>query len=129
MAISLQWENEEKTIIHWTFDGPWTWADFETAQAEFHAMLRTVEHLVDVLADMRHAPALPRDTFANFKRMERKVVPNRDRVVLVTESMFIRGMARTFNQVFRNRPTQFLFADTIEGAHALLAQPRRSAVR
>ena len=71
MGIVLEWENGQHTIIRWTFSGAWTWDDFEAAQREFHAMLNTVDHNVDVIADLRQSQLLPKDTFANFKRLER----------------------------------------------------------
>lgn len=122
----MQWENDEKTIVRWTFEGVWTWGDFRVAQAELHNMIRYLGYQVDVIADMRRSPALPRDTFHNFKSAELKALPNRDRVVLVGGSFLVRGMASTFNQVFRNRPTRFLLADTVEEAQSMLAQPRHA---
>lgn len=124
MTIDIRWENTQHTIIRWTFTGTWTWDDFEAAQREFHAMLHSVEHMVDVIADLRHSQLLPQDTFANFKRLERSVMSNRDRVILVTTNLFIKSMAKTYNQVFKYRKTEFLLADTIEDAQQILVLPK-----
>ncbi len=128
MAIQVAWENAERTISRWTFVGAWTWDEFAVSQAEFHDMLRAVDHKVDVIADLRESRRLPNDTVSNFKRAESKALPNRDRVVLVSTSVLVRSIAATFNQVFRNRPTHFLLANTIKEAQRLLQQPREEPV-
>jgi hypothetical protein len=124
MPITVQWENDEKTIVRWTLEGVWGWDDFRAAQAELHSMIRDLPYLVDVVADMRSAPSLPKDTFRNFKSAELRAVPNRDRIVLVGANLLVKGMATTFNQVFRNHPTHFLLAENVEEALTLLARPR-----
>ena len=121
MPISVEWENPEQTIMRWTLSGPWTWDEYRQAQTVSHSLLRSVTHPVDVIADMRDAPTLPRDAFSRFKETEVGLPANRSRVILVTNSMFVRSMAVTFNQVFLNRPTQFELVASIEEAHALLA--------
>lgn len=127
MPISVRWENEDKTIVRWTLEGAWTWDEFREAQEELHLMIRDLDYQVDVIADMRSAPALPKETFHNFKSAELRAVPNRDRVILVGASLLVKGMATTFNQVFRNRPTHFWLAETIEEALALAAQPHEKS--
>lgn len=125
MNMSLSWDNEDKTVVYWLFEDAWTWQDFEEAQSRLHDMLHTVDHMVDVIADMRAAPSLPPDTFRHFKHAELIAQPNRRRVILVGGSLLVRAMATTFNQVFRNRPTRFELADSVEDAHAMLREPVR----
>jgi hypothetical protein len=124
MMILVEWDNEEKTVVRWTFSGDWTWDDFRAAQAQMHEMIRCLDYKVDVLADLRAAPSVPNDAFRNFKNAEARALPNRDRVVLVSNNLLVRGMAACFNEVFRNRPTVFLFASTLDEGRVLLAQPR-----
>ena len=131
MSIDLQWDNSEKTVARWVFSGVWAWDDFGKAQAQFHDLLRCVDHTVDVIADMCDTSSLPRNTFARYRQFDRAVLPNRDRVVLVTTNQFIRTMAKAFNQMFPNQPTHFILATSLNEARELLIRPsrRRSATR
>lgn len=124
MPISVEWENADQTILRWTLSGAWTWDEYRQAQAVSHSLMRSVSHKVDIVADMRDAPTLPRDAFNSFRRYEVDLPPNRDRIVLVTNSVFVRSMAAAFNQVFRSQHVKFDLADSIEEAHILLAGSR-----
>lgn len=125
MPITIEWENEQRTIARWTLEGAWTWDDFRAAQAEFHTMLREVDHMVCVIADMRRAGPLPASSIIHFRNAERSAMPNRDIIVLVGSGLLVRAVTDTFNRVFRRKDNSlFLHADSIEDAHALIAQVR-----
>jgi hypothetical protein len=128
MSIDVQWDNVEKTVARWIFSGVWTWDDFARAQAQSHTLLRSVKYSVDVIADMRETSSLPRDAFVQFRKFDRAVPPNRDRVVLVTTNQFICTMAKAFNQMFPHQPTHFILAASLNEARELLmrSSQRRS---
>ncbi|MBN2305558.1 MAG: hypothetical protein JXQ72_13835 [Anaerolineae bacterium] len=122
MPITIEWDNDDHTVILWTLSGQWTWADIRTTQADYHDMLRTVDHMVDVIGDMRHSTTVPLKALPNFQSLMRGELPNRDRIVLVGSGTVIERLADTFNRVFRRgqRPL-FLLAGTVEEARDLLA--------
>ncbi|MBN2305559.1 MAG: hypothetical protein JXQ72_13840 [Anaerolineae bacterium] len=123
MPITVNWDNNDHTIASWTLTGQWTWAEFRAAQVEFHDLLRAVDHIVDVIADMREAGPLPAATLTHFRSAQLAELPNRDRIVLVGGGGLVRSIAGTFNRVFRiGKPPLFLFADTVEDARDLLAR-------
>ena len=47
MAVTAEWENEEKTIILYAFSGEWTWEEFDVVAHDVGAMLDSVDHKVD----------------------------------------------------------------------------------
>jgi hypothetical protein len=34
MAVHAAWDNAEKTIMRWTFEGVWTWDEYYTLRTE-----------------------------------------------------------------------------------------------
>jgi len=46
MGITVRWDNEEKTIVRWDFDGRWTADDLYEAHARTLALAGNVDHTV-----------------------------------------------------------------------------------
>ena len=56
MAISIEWGNDEHTIIYWVFNGKWTWEEFSDAQRDSNRLLATVAHTVHVIGNLQNGP-------------------------------------------------------------------------
>jgi|SRR5512133_272689 hypothetical protein len=120
MPIRAEWDNDDKTIVVWTFEGHWTWDDYRNTQLESIAMMNTVEHAVDVIADVTHANLLPSNAFSNYKRLAALAAPNRRRVVVITGNFFMKTMTETYNKLFGE--TAFIFANSLDEAREILAR-------
>ena len=120
MPISIEWDDDEHTIIRWTFEGAWTWHEFVEVQVEFRKLLDDITYRVNVIADMQNAHTLPANSLTTFKQIDSNIHPNRDRVVVVGANAFVRTMAATFDRVFPSKTPDFLFADSIEEARKTL---------
>jgi len=52
MGITVQWDNESKTVIRQTFDGQWTWDEFyQKNNVKIPTMMKEVAHTVHVFSD------------------------------------------------------------------------------
>lgn len=60
MPIQINWFNESKTAIYFTFTDPWTWDDFIVADREGTRMMEGVTHQVSFLADFTQSRQFPR---------------------------------------------------------------------
>ena len=61
MAINVTWDNEEKTILRFTYEGPWDWEEFYASMAEGYAMMDAVGCKVDHIYDISNSPMLPKN--------------------------------------------------------------------
>ena len=120
MSIVISWDNPEKTIIRWDFDGVWDWDEYGAVKVGFDAMLREVDHTVGVIADMRHSPTLPKNAFTRFKYFTRTTPPNRGLMVFVGTNMLVRVAVETLGRAFKELSQDIAFADTVEDARLKL---------
>jgi hypothetical protein len=125
MPITVQWDNEAKTIVLWTFEGRWSWDEFRAQQAASVALLSSVSHRVHVIADLSQSSQIPRDAFSNYQVSETASAPNRGRTVVVApQNIFVQTAIATYNKIVN--PT-FLLADSVGEARALLAKENVSS--
>ncbi|MCC7208997.1 MAG: hypothetical protein IT323_16930 [Anaerolineae bacterium] len=123
MAIGVRWENEEHTLIVWTFPDKWTWEDFYTAKNVSDEMLRSVSYVVSFIGDLTGTSVLPQGAIGTYGRSIRNAPVNIGVIVLVGASIFVRLMVETFNKIipFGVPGASFLFANTLDEAKAVIA--------
>jgi hypothetical protein len=102
MAIKITWDNDAHTIIRETFEGAWTWDDFyQRLGKDVPAMMKSVAHRVDILADFRASGPLPLGPAITTARGVFNSVPsNWGCMVIVTDNRFISVLVDTFRKVF-----------------------------
>jgi hypothetical protein len=127
MGMSLAWDNEEKTVIRWEFDGEWTWSEYGKLKVVFDSMVSQVDHTVDVIADMSKSPTLPKSSLTQFKKYNRTTPPNRGLIVFVGTNTIVRIMAEALGNVFRGLSQYIAFSPSIDEARHLLTQPLRES--
>ncbi len=122
MEISVEWDNQEQSLMRWTFPTHWTWQDYDTAQRTANGMLKTVPHKVGIIGDMRATVLLPRNAIAVYHSTLAKLPANRGRIVLVGPSGFVREMVAIFRKLYPRKSYDFLFvfANTLEEAREIL---------
>lgn len=69
MGISVDWGNDDKTMILWTFSDPWTWEDFRVGFDRSYLLMRSVRHTVHILADARTVTKVPSGNILSSIRM------------------------------------------------------------
>ena len=122
MAISVQWDNLEQTIVRWDFVGEWDWAMYLDAQRQSNMLIQSVEHHVDVIGDVSRSPLLPKNALGNYNSFQRNTLDNHGLIVLVGTSSFVRNMVTMFTKLYKVSGQGFAFADTLEEARAMLTK-------
>jgi hypothetical protein len=125
MNIKVSWDNEDKTIIRYDFEGTWTWADFRTAAEEAFAMTRSVEHTVDTISNFYPGVMLPPNAMFQFRQIMEDAPPNRGVNVIVGSSAFIRTMVMIFSSINRNLAKRLIVVDNLEQARGTLSVQRK----
>jgi hypothetical protein len=127
MPITVEWENEEKTIVHVRYKGRWTWAEFmEHAGREAAEMMKTVPHRVDVLADYFESGPLPLGGAMTQARGAIKQWPeNWGILVVVSDNSIINSLVNVFHTTFAFGLGGRTYAATsYEDAFKLMAEQR-----
>ena len=121
MSIQVVWDNDEKTIIRYTYQGQWTWDELAAVLEEAYALLDTVDHPVDFIIDLRQSVLLPKDALRHGERVAQAVHPNEGRSVVVGANMLVSRLADVFYKIYRRTSKQFRFVATLDEAYALLS--------
>lgn len=59
MSIHVDWDNEEKTILRWTYSPGWTWEEAYQARDYEKTLMETVPHIVDSIGDLTQTSNIP----------------------------------------------------------------------
>jgi len=122
MAISTIWESE--TTVRHIYEGSWRWDDLYAVLDETTTVLEDHEYVVDIIADFSNSSMLPPGPTSHFKHIEVFIKhPRVGKVVAVGTNTIIETFARIFMRFTRSND-RFLFAATLEEAHAKLADSR-----
>jgi len=125
MNIKVSWDNDDKTVIRYDFEGTWTWEDFKIAATEAFAMTRSVEHPVDTISNFLPGVLLPPNAIFQFRRIMEDAPPNRGVNVIVGSSAFIRTMVMMFSGINRNLSKRLIVVDRLDQARAAIAARRK----
>lgn len=75
MAICVEWENKEKTVLRMAYGNDWNWRDHQIALDVVSTLLSTVSHPVDLIVDLNGSTALPSGS-APERTSKRPLPPN-----------------------------------------------------
>ncbi len=123
MGITINWGNDEHTLIYIAFDPQWTWREFEALDDQTTATLDSVDHKVNFIVDASNGNRLPRGLpTAQIKQVIKLEHPNSNRMVLVGANTYVRVMLDTALKIISEAGGKIIFAHTIEEARRILAE-------
>jgi hypothetical protein len=125
MGITVQWDNEEKTVIRYDFRGYWDWAEFREKAEEAFAMTRSVSYKVDTISNFTHGTSIPRDAMFQFQRIMTNAPENRGVNCIIGISQFIRILVTVFSRINTQLGERLIIADSLEHARSILKQRRK----
>ncbi len=103
MSIKVIWDNEEKTILRYAFEGAWKWTDFQVATKDAAALLDAVDHPVGVIIDLQSSNTVPDQPLANIKHAFAN--PRHHNVgltVVVGANAFFSALASSAQRIYRS---------------------------
>ena len=124
MPIHIKWDNDEKTILRYDFEGRWTWDEYFSVMKQLTAMMASVEYRVDAIANMKPG-IMPTSgsAMSSARTALRKLPPNCGVVVVVTNS-FISAMLSVFKQFDREIGKMLRGTTSLEEAYQVIQQER-----
>ncbi len=118
MAIAVQWDNLEHTVVRWDFDRDWTWEEFADSARVSSAMMASMDARIDVILNVTNCRP-PQRSMTRYHRSAVGYVPaNVGSLVLVqgTNERAAEIVAPFFNPL--------VVVDSLDEARARLqAQP------
>lgn len=111
MAITVEWDNPEKTIVLFTNAGNQTWEEFFAAARQANEMIRSVSHDVALIIDGRSLKTIPPSALTHFRNAVKALPPNTKVVVTVSDSHFLQAIASVVQRITH---TNALMVSTLE---------------
>lgn len=118
MPYTVEWANEEQSIILVTFEPGWTWQEFATTSAkEKIAMLDSVDHPVYIIQWFQGRIPVPKigwtQSFRNAGTIDH---PNYAMVILVTSNNIAQSLVNVFGAIVPSFKDKMRLVKTIEEA-------------
>ncbi len=122
MPISVEWDNEAKTIIRITYLGRWTWEENRQARQQTLEMVDRVDHIVHTIHDMRQSHGFPTDVITQVRKRLQKKHPRVGLIVVVGNKSFVHVLYDVFATIYDKlvRKRKFYLVHSLEQAYQLI---------
>jgi hypothetical protein len=125
MSISVNWGDQAKRYILVTYHGEWSWQDYQESYSTRYEMVRSVEHPVDVIVDVRLHPDPPGPDAARYLKWVWEARPaNIGRTIMIgaDTSGFMKNLVQIFVRL-KGGGDKVIFVNSMEEALALINHP------
>ena len=122
MAITFQWDNPEKTCIHYQFESWWTWAELRRVVTEVSETIHSVDGAVDVIVNPGLSARLSETGL--LRDYNDTGIANADRiksVVVVGNCSLTNLLFFMFRQIYSDGES-FQIADSLDKARRVIEQ-------
>lgn len=121
MAIHVDWDNTEKTILRYSFPSDWTWEDFFDALKQAKALIDTAPGEVGVIMDgksneMRFPPYM----LTNFRKALENCHKKTRAIVIVVDSGFLRVIVNMLVRIANKSGQVLRMADSLDEARKIV---------
>jgi hypothetical protein len=121
MSVRVMWDNQEKTILHYIYEGTWTWEEWYAAVGEARRMMERVEHKVYVIVDAA-CQEVPPGALARFRHAASGETEHVRMVILVGDNPFIETLFGIVRNIARGCVAKFTLAASLEDAYQIIQQ-------
>jgi hypothetical protein len=129
MPVTVQWDNDQKTVLRYEFSDVWTWEEFFEAQGQREPLLQDVHHRVHhllIFAPHQRVPALL--TF-NAKRLDDRRFKYSGYYAVVGAPLLMRMLTSALRRIGNTMARDAYFFDTEAEARAFLQKEAGSQTR
>lgn len=130
MPITITWEDDSRQIIRGDVNGRWSFDEMQDALRQTIAMMDSVPHKVDFIIDVSRSQLIPGGaTQAAQSVATPETHRNEGLKIVVGANALVRLGYEAYRRINRSlgKDQEFLFARSIEEAHAIIARARSSA--
>jgi hypothetical protein len=130
MGVLCTWDNAEKTVIRYDFEGWWTWKEFHAACEQAAEMRQEVSHQVDYICitDNRFTMRLrmPAHTYVPHSHT---IKPGSGILIVIGGSATMDSIFSVAPKVYLSIAVRYAFAPTVQDARTYLMKRRMAIVR
>ena len=83
MPLTVDWNDKSKSLIICSFKDPWSLEQFIEARKSWHRMIKTADHRVSILLDMRETYQAPAGTLRHFSAIHRTPHPRQGHIYVL----------------------------------------------
>ncbi|MBI1259133.1 MAG: hypothetical protein GC204_16815 [Chloroflexi bacterium] len=131
MPTQIDWENQEHTIIRMEFIGRWTWQEAYEGSKTGFAMVDSVDHVVNVIIDMRQSTALPLLSLTHARNMIARRHTRTGLTVFIGANTLFLSLWKIFEGAYGQLAGRqnFAFARDVDEACQLFAERQGSLIQ
>lgn len=126
MSHSIEWIDQDRKIVLQKYFDQIKHEDFYDAVDKSAKMISSVEHIVDIIIDMREAKTDLKGFFQAASYANKKVPDNQGVVVVIGASRFTQMMVKVAESIAPKATEDLYFVDTLEEAMRII-EARRGA--
>lgn len=102
MTISVDWDNDETSIVRTTLHDRWTWEQLYTANNDIIDAMHSTDDTVHLLIDFTHADTLPAGgVIMHMRNLLGAYPPNCDLRIIVTHNVLVERLMNIFQAAFQ----------------------------
>lgn len=132
MPVSVQWADDEKSIMLWVFEGHWTWDDYYGIRDAANKQVSEVGYEVDLIIDMSGSSALPSGVLTHARSAFSASPSNIGFTVFVGLSPVLRSFYTMFSKLYHwmlsQKKLEMVMVATRDEAYEFI-KTRRAAPR
>lgn len=123
MGIQIDWDNDQRSIVRFVYQGKWTWEEFYSKIDEANQLMDTVSYSCVSIIDMRESNFLPAGAAIHIRNVIRKSMSHNNSgiSVFLQADLIVRVMIdvlrRSYPDILEN--TEWLYAKTLEEARQI----------
>lgn len=130
MSINVIWDNPEKTIIRFIYNGDWTLDNFYDALEQAWSLQDKVHYTVHFIIDVQNSGFVPQGVLPHGRPVISRHHPNQGKSIIVGASTLIRALFQTFSKICAPRfeASMYGFAATLDEAREQLNARKPASV-
>jgi hypothetical protein len=122
MAITVDWDNDEKTTLRYIYTGRWNWDEYNNAVSRAHELVAGIDYPINVIADFSESRLMPDLAISGFKKSLETNPINFNIAVIVTTSELLLRLLGAFRRMYRRIGDKVVTVKTLDEARAVIAQ-------
>jgi len=130
MPVTVNWDNEEKTIIRYDIIEPWTWDEMWVALEKDDELIDSIDHIVHLLFNGEAIKVFPGNPIGHLRMFASKTRQPLGLIVIVGPNVWIHTIVSLFSKLLPRRAKGMegiLSARTVEEGRALIEAHRKKA--
>jgi hypothetical protein len=124
MTVYADWDNTEKTVMRWTFEGDWTWDEYYSVRKTTNQQISAQKHPVYLIVDMRASSALPSGVLMHARNAVFISPDNIDLTVDVGINPVLHAFFNMFSNLYRglihSKRLEMVIVATMDDAYKAL---------